>query len=197
MRCTNCGTEYYSGASFCSNCGMRLPIPGEPSRATPAKQPIYKKWWFWVLCFVVLSGVFSALSQEGPVTRLNASSPDHKYISTVPPSPEPTVAPNQGIDLYGETIGQQNALRAALDYLSVMPFSYKGLIKQLEFEKYSYDDAKYAADNCGADWNEQAVKTAQEYLELMAFSREGLIKQLEYEGFTHEQAVHGAAANGY
>lgn len=39
-----------------------------------------------------------------------------------------------------------------------MPFSYTGLIEQLEYEQYSHDDAVYAADNCGADWNEQAAK---------------------------------------
>lgn len=95
------------------------------------------------------------------------------------------------------TIGQKNALESAKKYLSVTAFSYTGLIKQLEYEKYSTEDATYAADNCGADWFEQAAKSAKNYLNIMSFSRDGLIKQLEYEGFTHEQAVYGAEANGY
>ena len=95
------------------------------------------------------------------------------------------------------TTGQENALRSAENYLSFMPFSYNGLIEQLEFEKYSYEDAVYAADNCGADWNEQAAKKAKDYLDIMAFSKDGLIEQLEFDGFTHEQAVYGAEANGY
>lgn len=78
-----------------------------------------------------------------------------------------------------------------------MPFSYNGIIKQLEYEKYSHEDAVYAADNCEADWKEQAVKSAKNYLEIMAFSKDGLIKQLEYEGYTHEEAVYGAEQNGY
>lgn len=45
------------------------------------------------------------------------------------------------------TIGQRNALRSAKNYLSIMAFSYSGLIEQLEFEQYSHDDAVYAADN--------------------------------------------------
>ena len=49
----------------------------------------------------------------------------------------------------------------------------------------------YAADNCGADWNEQAAKKAQDYLDIMAFSRQGLIDQLQFEGYTYEQAVYG------
>lgn len=58
-------------------------------------------------------------------------------------------------------------------------------------------DATYAADNCDADWNEQAVKKAKQYLETTAFSRDGLIEQLEFEGYTAEQAAYGAEQNGY
>lgn len=95
------------------------------------------------------------------------------------------------------TIGEQNALKSAIQYLKIMPFSYTGLIEQLEYEKYSHEEAVYAADHCGADWNEQAVKSAKKYLDLMSFSRGGLIDQLEYEGYTHEQAVYGVEQNGY
>lgn len=72
-----------------------------------------------------------------------------------------------------------------------MAFSHSGLVEQLEYEGYSNSDAKYAADNCGANWKEQAARKAQEYLDVMAFSRSKLIDQLEYEGFTHDQAVYG------
>lgn len=95
------------------------------------------------------------------------------------------------------TTGERNALSRAEDYLSVMPFSRESLIGQLEYEKYSHEEAVYASDHCGADWNEQAVKKAKAYLEIGSFSRQGLIDQLEYEGFTHDQAVYGAEQNGY
>ena len=85
-------------------------------------------------------------------------------------------------------MGERNALKKAQDYLDFTAFSYTGLIDQLEFEGYTYQEALYGVDNCGADWNEQAAKKAAQYLEFMAFSRQGLIEQLEYEGFTHEQA---------
>ena len=77
-----------------------------------------------------------------------------------------------------------------------MAFSRDGLIKQLEFEGFSNEDATYGVDNVSVDWNEQAVKKAKEYLDTMAFSRDGLIKQLEFEGFTYEQAVYGVEQNG-
>lgn len=95
------------------------------------------------------------------------------------------------------TIGQKNALSKAKDYLVFTAFSYSGLIRQLEYEGFSTEEATYGADNCGADWNEQAAKKAQEYLEFMSFSRSGLIEQLKYEGFTQEQAEYGAATVGY
>lgn len=94
------------------------------------------------------------------------------------------------------SVSKKNALRTAKNYLNTMPFSYTGLIEQLEFEKYSTEDATYAADKCGADWNLQAEKMAAQYLDLMGYSRDGLIDQLVFEGFTEEQASHGADAVG-
>ena len=94
------------------------------------------------------------------------------------------------------TKGEQNALRKAKDYLNVMSFSYSGLIDQLEYEGYTTEEATYGADNCGADWNEQAALKAESYLDIMAFSRSGLIDQLEYEGFTSAQAEYGVNAVG-
>ena len=52
-----------------------------------------------------------------------------------------------GSDVVGEqsgggealTTGQSNALKAAKRYLDALPFSYEGLVKQLEFEKYTHE----------------------------------------------------------
>lgn len=94
------------------------------------------------------------------------------------------------------TVGQQNALKEAESYLNTMPFSYSGLVEQLEYEGFSNLEAEYAADNCGADWNEQAEKSAKSYLRTSAFSELGLIEQLEYEGFTSSEAEYGVARCG-
>ncbi|MBD5151194.1 MAG: hypothetical protein HDT16_01565 [Oscillibacter sp.] len=90
------------------------------------------------------------------------------------------------------TASQKSALSQAKNYLKVSAFSYEGLIDQLEYEKYTHEDAVYAADNCGADWNEQALQSAKSYLKLMEFSYEGLIDQLGYEKYTTEQATYAA-----
>lgn len=86
------------------------------------------------------------------------------------------------------TTDMRNALASAKQYLNFTSFSYDGLIAQLEYEKYTYEESVYAADHCGADWNEQALNCAKKYLSFSAFSYSGLMKQLEYEKFTSEQA---------
>lgn len=93
-----------------------------------------------------------------------------------------------------EDFGNWNAVRAAKSYISFMAFSRSGLIKQLEYEGYSHADAEYAADNCGANWTNQAMIKAKDYIDLQAFSRSGLIHQLEYEGFSQNDAVYATDA---
>lgn len=93
--------------------------------------------------------------------------------------------------------GMKNALDAAINYLNFMPFSYDGLINQLEYDQYTHEEAVYGADNCGADWNEQAAKSAQNYIDFMSFSRQELIDQLIYDGYTQEQAEYGVQSVGY
>lgn len=95
------------------------------------------------------------------------------------------------------TLGQQNALKKAKSYLEYSGFSRSGLIEQLKFEKFSSEDAEYAVNNCGADWNEQALKKAKSYLEFSSFSSQGLIDQLKFEGFTQEQCEYAMRKIGY
>ncbi len=95
------------------------------------------------------------------------------------------------------SIGQQNAIKQAKNYLNTMPFSRQGLIEQLEYEGYTNSDATYAVDHIIVDWNEQAAKKAKQYIDLMSFSKDGLIDQLKYDGFTAAQAQYGAKSVGY
>jgi hypothetical protein len=93
-------------------------------------------------------------------------------------------------------MSQQNAVRKAKDYLDYTAFSRQGLIKQLEYDNFSTEDAVFAVDSITVDWNEQAAKKAKDYLDYTAFSHSGLINQLEYDGFTPAQAEYGVAAAG-
>lgn len=105
---------------------------------------------------------------------------------SVKPSPSPSVKPA----VKKETLSQKNAVKAAENYIRIMPFSRDGLIKQLKYEGYSTADATYAVDKIKIDYNKQALKAAETYLDMMAFSRSGLIKQLKYEGYTTKQATY-------
>ena len=67
----------------------------------------------------------------------------------------------------------------------------------MQFEGYSEDEAIYGADNCGADWNEQAAKKAEQYMEMSAYSKDALEKQLKFDKFNDEQAKYGVEAVGY
>ncbi len=94
------------------------------------------------------------------------------------------------------TNSKTQAFNSAKSYLRFMPFSRSSLIKQLEYEKFSLEDATYGVDAQNADWNTQASKSAASYLKIMSFSRAGLIAQLMYEGFTQSQAEYGVNAVG-
>lgn len=97
----------------------------------------------------------------------------------------------------GVSLGQKNALAQAKNYLQVSAFSKTGLIEQLEYEGFTYEEATYGAENSGADWYEQAAKSAKNYLDVSSFSKNELIQQLEYEGFTQDEALFGVKAVGY
>jgi len=120
-----------------------------------------------------------------------------KKTETIPTTEKAEIpAETQPAPVSAETVSQKNAVRSAKSYLGYSAFSYTGLIKQLEYEKFSHADAVYGADNSGADWFEQAAKAAKAYMEYSAFSRGSLIEQLKYEGYTQAQAEHGADAAG-
>jgi len=102
------------------------------------------------------------------------------------------------------TASQDQALLAAENYLADgQGFSRAGLIKQLSSqygEGFSLADATWAADNAGADWNQQAAESAKNYVASgMGFSHNSLLQQLTSsygEGFTAAQAAYGVQQAG-
>lgn len=181
--CKTCGEPIAQSAKVCPYCGAKN------------RKSILTKWWFWIAVLVVLLIVAGA-SGDGSTTKDKVSTPV-EVAAVEDEAPKGTKAQKSAIVTEQEpaesmTTGQKNALRAAKRYIDFKGFSYDGLIKQLEFEKYTHEDATFAADNCGADWNEQALRAAKSYLDLKGFSHDGLIKQLEYEKYTTEQATYAA-----
>jgi uncharacterized lipoprotein YehR (DUF1307 family) len=140
---------------------------------------------------VVVSAVGCGTGEETGSTSI----PTH----ATKPKPEPAAEAESGKSKPVEptepsaTASQENALKSAESYLGGEHFSKKGLEEQLEYEGYKAADARYAANNVGADWNEQAVGSAESYLESESFSETGLVEQLEYEGYTPSQAQYGVS----
>ena len=171
----------------------------EKARAK-ALRPWFKKKRYWLLGLVVLAFIGSLLSDgdSSPSSSLNDSA---NIIDTTVSSSlidggstQETSAPVSTAPK--ETAGQANARKSAESYLKYQAFSRTGLIKQLEFEKFSSADATYAVDAVEVDWNEQAEKSAKSYLDSSSFSRQGLIDQLLFEGFTQAQATYGVGTTG-
>ena len=191
--CKVCGKDIAKSAKQCPHCGAKN------------KRPIFKKWWFWVIIIIAL---LFAIGGSGS----NADDEIVDISSSVEQNSALPVNSKENADEIGEalnqsgieenvvsdenkvnlTMGQINALASAESYLDFMAFSYDGLIEQLEYEQYTHEEAVFAAENCGADWDEQALKSAKNYLNFSAFSYSGLIEQLEYEKFTTEQANYAA-----
>ena len=92
------------------------------------------------------------------------------------------------------TASQQSAIQRAQDNLSSGEhFSYQGLIDQLEFDKFSADEAAFAVNHITVDWNQQAAGKAQDYMNSIGgFSCGSLVSQLEFDKFTPAQAQYGA-----
>lgn len=136
----------------------------------------------------IVIGVVVALAYFGGIFDSGSNSPS-------------VGSPSSPVDIVEDIVsdatpGQDNAKRAAEDYLNTAAFSRSGLIEQLKFEGYSLVDATYGVDAVNPDWNEQAAKAAQDYLNTSAFSRSGLIEQLEFEGYSPAQAEYGVSQTG-
>lgn len=206
--CKHCQSEIDKKARVCPSCGKKL--------GGNAKFVI-----IGIIALFVLIGAFGnkddkdtkdtanqtaniqkSTNKESKIDETKAANPTEEPTPeptsepTAEPTPEPTSEPPKE-ETPKLTMGQKNALSKANSYLNYSAFSYSGLIEQLEFEGFSNEDATYAVDNCGADWNEQAAIKAQEYLDYDSFSRSGLIEQLEFEGFAKEQAEYGVTEVGY
>lgn len=84
---------------------------------------------------------------------------------------------------------QLQAIQTAKDYLDTIHLSQTELLQMLSVENIDLEDAKFALDYLGIDWNQQAQKKAKEYCKhKIGFSKEKLKAQLLFDHFTEEEA---------
>ena len=132
-----------------------------------------KKLLFLLIYFLIVGSVLisGCTEQKNAVTEITSSQstdvnvPSNQQNTQTQPSQNtetttiPTQTPTPAVETQSDkaTMGEKNALSKAKDYLDYSAFSYSGLVKQLEYEGFTHQEAVYGVDNCGADWNEQAA----------------------------------------
>lgn len=193
---------------LCKHCKMEIPNAAKTCPHCRKKQGTNKLvialiiaaiLIFAFFTFAILLGSAALKSYEDTTVIESTLIETDGAATTAAETTEAAISSEEAVETVSTelTMGQKNALSKGLTYLKYSAFSYSGLIKQLEFEQFSTEDATFAADNCGADWNEQATKKAGEYLKIMSFSRDGLINQLIFDGYTEKEAEYGVSAVGY
>ncbi len=79
--CKTCGAEIAKSAKICPHCGAKN------------KQPIFKRWWFWVLVIVLLVMIGNAGKQDKKKDVPSNSTNSGKIVASVETSkPAPTIA---------------------------------------------------------------------------------------------------------
>jgi SOS response regulatory protein OraA/RecX len=105
------------------------------------------------------------------------------------PAPQESATPSPAM-----TLGQENALRSAKEYLRMSGFSRSGLVHQLKHEGFSADEARIAVEAADPDWLDQAINAAKSYISSASFSRRSLVEQLNHDGFSDHDATAAADA---
>lgn len=183
------------------------------------KKSIFKRWWFWVIIVIVIIAIASQggdgdTSEEVVGNEIPNQIEDNIEPEDAEPEPEVESEEEEGegeaeeIEEPSEKAGgiseestendipreYKNALRAAQNYVDIMPFSERGLFEQLTSEygdQYSEEAARYAIEKVEVDYNEEALEAAKNYQKVMPMSDKELFDQLTSEHgeqFTEEQA---------
>lgn len=171
-----------------------------PAPPAPAKRrhPVLITLGVLVAGIIGLSAIGAAMSGGGTTGGAGVSG----AAASTAPAGKTAASPRTQGQAQGGSVSQQNALRAAQNYIAMKGFSRKGLIQQLSAKAgdgYPVADATWAVDHLGANWNEQAVRAGKDYLSMQGFSRAGLIQQLSSpygDQFTRAQAAYAASQLG-
>ena len=124
----------------------------------------------------------SSFSKDGLINRLKFNKFTNKQANDVV----------RKLEVKRPEIWDEQALRAAENYLNKSGFSKNGLVDRLKLEKFTNKQANNVVRKLDVEkpeiWDEQALRAAENYLCHFCFSREGLIDMLKFNKFTKEQA---------
>ena len=91
---------------------------------------------------------------------------------------------------YNTIYGNEGAVNSAKDYLKFIAASKTKIISFLKKKGFTEEEAIYGAENCGADWYDQALRMAMSYLNVQEFTYEQLALQLMIEEFTEDEIIY-------
>jgi len=174
------------------------PADGQQPPWQPVQPPPRKRWarrhpiWTTVIGVIALIVIISATGHgSGNKSPSSSSSPPAAV-----PAASQTTPSAPATSQY--TVSQHSAIQDAESYLQSEPgFSKLGLIGQLEYDKFSPADARFAVNHITVNWDQQAAADAKGYMQTEGgFSYGSLVQQLEYDKFTPAQAAHGARSVG-
>lgn len=169
---------------------------GAQSAAIPAKKPIYKRVWFWIIVVIVIACIAGVAGTGSNNTSSTSSGTSTTQSSTQTGDASSGDQSSKEADVPAE---YKSALKKAESYSNTMHMSKQGIYNQLTSEngeKFSAEAAQYAIDNVKADWNANALAKAKSYQETMNMSPSAIRDQLtsEYgEKFTAEEADYAIA----
>lgn len=130
--------------------------------------------------------VINAAVKEVETSIANAEA----YLAKIEGNVEKPEKPNNKY-----TQSQAAAIAKAKEINKEAAYSRQSLIYELEKYNISSEDAEFAVDHAGIDYNTNAERRAKSLLEYNYYSKHGLISQLKYLNFKESEAI--KAANKY
>ena len=185
--CQNCNNPLPEKATVCSSWGAKN------------KNPIYKKWWLWLIIALIVigtasCGVIDPNPSDNQPSSVSSGIEDDANFGDVSSGEMENVSSDEPSEIDSIPKEYKSALKKAESYSDIMNMSKAAIYAQLvsEYgEQFSEEAAQYAIDNLVANWNANALAKAEDYANTMQMSKDRIYDQLisEYgEKFTPEEA---------